>query len=869
MQRMQRFQFRFDLRVPLLYSLSSHSLRPRTQILQVLSFILLIAFFPVDSYASEIESCEQLLRTGHYQKCIEVAETAIVKKSYGSEWPLLKAQAELAVGQYAEARQTIDAGLKRYSWSLPLRRLAVQIYQLNNEHEAAATFLTSIHGLASRSAWRYTDARSLVALGRASLLRNVDPGEVLESFYDRAIKEYPDHKDAYLASGNLALAKHDYALAQETFAVALKQIPDDADLLFGLARSLQRSNPERYETLMAQVLKTNPKHIPAHLEQITLLIHSEQFSRAKIRLEQILSINPHLAEAWATLAVIAHFENRPHDEIAYYWQALSHHDQNPQVDYLIGKALSEHYRFAEGAAYQRQALEKDDQYLPARIQLAQDELRLGQEISGWEHALQAHQQDGYDTTTFNLLELKDQLAKFKTLEDDSFIIRMDSGEADVYGKQVVQLLHDARKTLCQKYGLDLKSKITVEIFPNPDDFAVRTFGMPAVSGYLGVCFGKVITANSPASQADHPTNWQSVLWHEFCHVVTLELTKNKMPRWISEGISVYEERQKNSQWGETMTPQYRELILNGEATPIGQLSSAFLNPKSSLHVQFAYYESSMVVEYLIDQFGFEALRLILNDLRVGIPMNVAIERHTKTLGELEQEFASYLKQQAEDFAPDVDWSDQDLRPLISDDTKRFDDWIKEHPQHFEGLMAYSRILEEENRIEELETTLKKLTQIYPQYMGADNACLRLAKLYQKQKRFEEEQKYLEEHARYNPNALDVFQRLTEVYQKSKDWPAVYTTAQNAIAINPLNRETQQSLAAACIQLKRHPEAIHACRAILALKPHNKAEAHYQLARLLQSENIQQAKRHTLIALEEAPRFRAAHQLLLELTVDTP
>ncbi|MCA9022051.1 MAG: tetratricopeptide repeat protein, partial [Planctomycetaceae bacterium] len=237
MQRVQRFRFRHDLTVPLLHPLSFLSLCPRTQILQALSFILFITALPVCSHSSEIENCEQLFRTGEYQKCINTAEAAILKKSYGSEWPLLKAQAELAVGQYAEARQTIDAGLKRYSWSLPLRLLAVQIYQLNNEHEAAATFLTSIHELASRSAWRYTDASSLVALGRASLLRNVDPGEVLESFYDRAIKEYPDHKDAYLASGNLALAKNDYALAQETFTAALKQLPDDADLLFGLARS--------------------------------------------------------------------------------------------------------------------------------------------------------------------------------------------------------------------------------------------------------------------------------------------------------------------------------------------------------------------------------------------------------------------------------------------------------------------------------------------------------------------------------------------------------------------------------------------------------------------------------------------------------
>ena len=137
------------------------------------------------------------------------------------------------------------------------------------------------------------------------------------------------------------------------------------------------------------------------------------------------------------------------------------------------------------------------------------------------------------------------------------------------------------------------------------------------------------------------------------------------------------------------------------------------------------------------------------------------------------------------------------------------------------------------------------------------------------KRFDEEQKYLELHARYNPNALAVFQRLAEVYRKSQNWDAVYAAAQSANAINPLNRDTQQILAEACIHLQRRQEAINAWRAILALKPHNKADAHYQLARLLQSDNLQLAKRHTLIALEEAPRFRAAHQLLLELTANTP
>ena len=108
----------------------------------------------------------------------------------------------------------------------------------------------------------------------------------------------------------------------------------------------------------------------------------------------------------------------------------------------------------------------------------------------------------------------------------------------------------------------------MEIFAKQKDFGVRTFGMPGNPGFLGVCFGCVITANSPASQMPSPANWESVLWHEFCHTVTLTLTKNKMPRWLSEGISVYEERQANPAWGQRMNPSYRSMILDKDLTPI-------------------------------------------------------------------------------------------------------------------------------------------------------------------------------------------------------------------------------------------------------------------------------------------------------------
>ena len=89
----------------------------------------------------------------------------------------------------------------------------------------------------------------------------------------------------------------------------------------------------------------------------------------------------------------------------------------------------------------------------------------------------------------------------------------------------------------------------------------------------------MITANSPASQGEHPSNWEAVLWHEFCHVVTLSKTRNKMPRWLSEGISVYEEGQENPAWATAFDPRFARMILARRPDPAEPLSSAFLTPR--------------------------------------------------------------------------------------------------------------------------------------------------------------------------------------------------------------------------------------------------------------------------------------------------
>jgi tetratricopeptide (TPR) repeat protein len=430
------------------------------------------------------------------------------------------------------------------------------------------------------------------------------------------------------------------------------------------------------------------------------------------------------------------------------------------------------------------------------------------------------------------------------------------------------LLQRARESLCTKYGVQLEKPTVVEIFDQQKDFAIRTFGLPGGAGFLGVCFGNVITANSPAALGGNLANWEATLWHEFCHVVTLNKTNNKMPRWLSEGISVYEERQASSTWGQTMSPRYREMILEGELTPVSELSGAFLNPPSGLHLQFAYYESSLVVEFLIEKHGMETLQRLLSDLGVGMPINESLQRYAGSLELLDAEFAEFATKRAESLAPEADWEEPELPPGAG--LEEWQAWLKDHPKSFAGLVTVARLLIEADRFVEAKAPLAELQAIYPEYAGDDNAHALLAQVHRELKETDQERQALEAWASRADSALEAYSRLMELAAEAEDWRAVKTNALRILAVSPLVRTPHEQLARAAEELGEPDVAIAAYRAVLSLSPLDPAETHYRLARLLHAQGDRdQAKRQVLMALEEAPRFRAAHRLLLEMIEGEP
>jgi tetratricopeptide (TPR) repeat protein len=817
--------------------------------------------------AVELDEARALLQKGAYQDAISAAADGVKTSPEQPDWALLHADALATTGKYSDAAESLNAALARFPLHLRLRLAAYEIERiLGNVREAKAQ-LKEIERLGTTREWAYRSPLDRLALGRAALLLGADPQRVLQIFFDPVQKEHPEIRDSYLASGDLALAKSDYALAAKTFGAGVKKFANDPDMWLGLARAHAPSDAAESLRALEKTLENNPNHTGAQLQLADHFVDAEEYAKADEALAAALKTNPNLAEAQSYRAVIAHLRNDERTERAARAAALKLWPNNPNVPHLIGRKLSQKYRFAEGAALQREALKFDAMFLPAKAQLASDLLRLGDDKEGWKLADEVQTADPYDVVAYNLTVLRDVLAKFRTLQSPHFLLRMDAHEARIYGDKALALLERAHQTITKKYGLELKERTIVEVFPDQKDFAIRTFGLPGGAGYLGVCFGRVITANSPASRAGSPANWEAVLWHEFTHVVTLTMTKNKMPRWLSEGISVFEERQARPSWGEQMKPRYRAMILGDDLTAVSDLSAAFLKPKSAVHLGFAYYESSLVVEWLIERWGLPKMKSLLGDLAQGTDINAALAKAFAPIEKLDADFAAHARDLANQTGPKLDWSKPAPAELASE--KAIDNFLAQHPNNFIGLTQQAGQLIKTRQWEAAKAPLKKLIELYPNQHDEEGAYAMLALVHRELGESDAEFALLTKLADLASDATDTFLRLMQMCAERKDWEKVLDYAARFEAVDPLRPEGHRFKAEASEALTRNNDAITGYRALLELKPADPADVHFKLGRLLHQRADPEAKRHVLLALEEAPRFRAAHELLLEIVAASP
>jgi len=840
---------------------------PTGKHLFIQSLILLIwtLFLPQShcfGQTADPAKAQELIDKGEYEQAVEMAQIQVDKKTWNENWPRILASTLMIQGKSEQAMKVYEDSLERFGDSMRLKLLGHQIYLENNLPQKAQQQLDDLSAFVQRSPWKYSAKSELVPLGEFFLLKDEDPKQDLKLCFDQAVKVNPKNIDAYKAIAKMAIDKSDYQVAADAITKALKLSDTNPDLHQLAFQTWQQSDRTKAAGHLQKALELNPKHLPSLLLEAQALIDRENYDQAQSVLNQIESINPSSSTLWALRAAIAHLKNDFQNEAQYRSRALEKRQLNPSVDYTIGKNLSMHYRFAEGAKYQQRALTADPNFYPAQTQLAQDLLRLGNETQGWEMVQKARRSDPFHVTNYNLQILKTELDNYTSIETPGFVIRMDKHEADLFAERVVETLANARSTLVEKYKAKLEEPIVVDLFAKQRDFAIRTFGLPGGEGFLGVCFGRVITANSPtALSVEH--NWQSVLWHEYCHVITLQLTENKMPRWLSEGISVYEEIQKNPAWGEPPQPKYLQWIRSGDFSPPSQLSSMFLAPSSPERLQFAYFIASWVVQFFVEQFGHDGLLQLLEDLRNGLEISQALARRTGTIEGFDQAFQNYAIERAKQIAPNLDLQPSD--PLNPKST---------------NLASYSSLHKELNQSiseknwDQARIQAEKLVELWPTDPSNANALRKWIAIENATGKIDSERQALKKLVEIDPHDTTPLKRLVEIDLEKHDFPSVERWCQAILAIRPDHAPTLESLATASEKLNQHSSTINALLALSHLDPIDPASlnlrlalAHRQLAKdpTQTEESLRNAKRYCLKALEESPRYEQALRLLQDLT----
>jgi cellulose synthase operon protein C len=204
------------------------------------------------------------------------------------------------------------------------------------------------------------------------------------------------------------------------------------------------------------------------------------------------------------------------------------------------------------------------------------------------------------------------------------------------------LTRESIATFSRRWGYTPTTPVIVELYPNHDDFAVRTAGLPGI-GLLGVTFGHVVAMDSPSSRRGGDFHWGSTLWHEMAHVFTLSATDHRVPRWVSEGISVFEEWRTGPTPGVAVTPSMLDAFKAGKFLSVAKLDEGFMRQSYEGQINVSYQQAGLTCLFIEERWGFPKLAEFLKVFREPIGVDAAVTQVLKVSPEdFDREFNAFV-----------------------------------------------------------------------------------------------------------------------------------------------------------------------------------------------------------------------------------
>jgi tetratricopeptide (TPR) repeat protein len=284
---------------------------------------------------------------------------------------------------------------------------------------------------------------------------------------------------------------------------------------------------------------------------------------------------------------------------------------------------------------------------------------------------------------------------------------------------------------------------------------------------------------------------------------------------------------------------------------------------------FAYYQSMLVVEHIIEDFGEEAVRGILDDLAKGVLINDAIAKHTIPIEKLDNEFRFRLNALAQNYGSGIDWAEPEPEEVDPTSPEVLQAFLKESPNNLWARETYTQRLLEQEKWDEAIESADLLIALLPDHTGPGNGYVLKAQALRRKGDEQGEAVILETLAELSAEAYSAYTRLLEVDFEKEQWDGVIANAKRTHAINPFYKRLHYCKGCAYAALAEKEKAVTSFEKTLKLDPVNPSEVRYRLAELVRQDDRPKAKRYLLDALADSPRYRDAHSMLLEVAKAEP
>ncbi len=765
---------------------------------------------------------------------------------------VLRARASSARGDYARA----ESVLQPFAAINPSGEAALEVGLLQQLAGRRVEARRSLQ-LVMLGEPRNPTARDYLRAARAA--RALGRFDDANAFFRDADRLAPNDPAINSEWGDLFVEKYNNKDAARSFQEALKADPDYGPALLGMARSVADQNPAQAVGLAQQALTHNPIDFGAHLFVAEMAIYQDKKKDAVESIEKVLAVNPKHLEALSMQAALAYVEGRTADHDAAVAAALKIHPTYGEIHRVVGAITAHYYRFDEAVEHVRKGIALDQTNAKAYADLGTHLMRTGDERNARRAFETAFKTDPWNVVTFNSLDLLDRLDTFDTIREGDMVIRLHPDEKDVLRQYVPQLARESLEALSKRWEFRPTGPILIEMFPNHDDFAVRTLGLPGMIGALGACFGRVVTVDSPKAREPGSFNWGETLWHEMAHVITLQLSNNRLPRWLSEGASVYEERRARPQWGREMDVPFARHLDRGKLISLRDLNSGFSNPEQ---ISYSYYQASLVVEHIVDVYGQPRLRALVAAYADGSDTETAIR---KSLGvdidALQKSFDAFLETRFADMRRALAVP-EGLKPEMP--AEQIKAIASANPGSFAAQMALGEALMASNP-DGAMAAFERAAQLVPNVTGDGSPNALIAAVAVKKGDQARAASALESMVARSNTDLASARQLASLLDPARERSRLQLALKSVVAVDPFDGAAHATLGRLDLEARKLDDAIRSFRVALATKPLDRASAHADLAEALaEAGQRDEAKREALAALEIAPTFTRAQDLLLKL-----